>query len=124
MESTILTWLILAILPAAWLIFAMAASGVAYSRGAHWIYGLLIGALFGPAGLLWIYIRTGRLCWHCWTKIHLKSRRCPQCQGDVIDRRKGKASRSGFGRRRADPGMRTPTDLPQEQAPKASNAAG
>lgn len=103
----------------------MIASGVAYSRGAHWFYGLLIGGLFGPAGLLWIHIRTGRLCWHCCTKFHLKSRNCPHCHGDVIDRRKGKASRSGFGRRRSDHSMRTPTDLPQ-QGPEAAvqNAAG
>ena len=111
MEVTIVAWIALLTFPAAWLIFAIIASAVGANRGAHWFFGFLVGTLFGPAGLLYIYLRTGRLCWHCWTRIHLKSRVCPNCQGDVVDRRKGRASRSGFGRRKDD-SMRQPTDLP------------
>ncbi|MDA0335013.1 MAG: hypothetical protein O2782_07615 [bacterium] len=96
------------------------AAVAAVRYGGLWFVGFALGAILGPIGVLIAKLRIGRNCWHCWSRIHMKSRVCPFCHGDVVDRRKGKAERTGFGRRRDnDRQMRAPTDTPAASTPTA-----
>ena len=101
-------------------LFPIIAGGIAWSRGGMWWIGFAAGLFLGPIGVLLMYIKSGRLCWHCHSRIHLNARKCHNCAGDVVDRRKGMANRAGFGKRAEDRHMRAPTDVPAAPAQNGS----
>lgn len=93
------------------LVCACLATMITVRFGGVWFVGFALGAVLGPIGVLVARLRMGRICWHCWSRIHLNARVCHDCGNDVVDRRKGKADSSGFGKRKDIRKMRAPTDV-------------
>lgn len=63
-----------------WILFGVGAALVARNKGASGCLWFLLGVLFGPFGLLFAFLISGKLCPHCKSRIHKEATKCPKCQ--------------------------------------------
>ena len=65
-----------------WMSFGLMTALVASSKGSDPLFWALIGAGFGPFGLIACFI-SGRTCPYCESKINRRLRVCPKCNADL-----------------------------------------
>ena len=63
---------------ALWFMSASAVAFTASHRGANSWSWFAMGLVAGPFAWLGV-LRTGKICHHCRSKIHLKAKTCPRC---------------------------------------------
>jgi hypothetical protein len=61
----------------------VAAAMIAQNRGNSAGLWFIVGALFGPFGILFAFLSSGRTCPYCRSSIHPQATKCPKCQSSL-----------------------------------------
>lgn len=69
-----------------WMVCGVIAAIIASNKRESAVVGFLIGAIFGPLGILLAFLSKGKTkeCPHCKSNIHPDATACPNCGRDTV----------------------------------------